>query len=127
MVRIAHRLSTIAAADQTLVMKGNAVIEVGKPTKLLKAKGCYVRMWQARKSIHNWHIGAMTNKTLTSPEIDLCHLFKVIDFWRIGVAWRKLACLALSNAACGFYRHARMTDLDAIGCQLRLAATSLRA
>lgn len=54
---IAHRLSTIAAADQILVIEGGQVVESGRHDELLTCAGRYARMWQAQKSVKNWHTG----------------------------------------------------------------------
>lgn len=56
---IAHRLSTIAGADQILVIDSGQLVEAGRHHELLANERRYARMWQAQRSIKEWHLTSL--------------------------------------------------------------------
>lgn len=55
-VVIAHRLSTIVGADHIYVIDKGQVVESGIHQELLKQKGLYKTMWDARLKARQWHL-----------------------------------------------------------------------
>lgn len=47
---VAHRLSTIASADQVVVLERGRVLELGRPSQLLIAKGTFERLYRLEAS-----------------------------------------------------------------------------
>lgn len=53
---IAHRLSTIVDVDQILVMEKGKIVERGKHDIMVRNRGLYKKMWDARISTLGWEI-----------------------------------------------------------------------
>ena len=47
-IMVAHRLSTIKNCDKIYVMNKGKIMEYGKHSELLKAKGEYKKLWGAQ-------------------------------------------------------------------------------